>query len=377
MPQAATAAFKTSIGSTSPGFATLVQVVDGHGNVLKALTPVSGSSITVDRHQPVRRSLSGLSLQDPTGSLTPKLAASLLAPSIGSGHFLRISRGVTYPGGATELLKLGTFAITGQPKVSDTGSGLSISLPGADRSALIARNKLSAPFVVLSGQYVHTAIYSLLQVAYPGLGYSGFVTLPYTLPAVTVSPGSDPWATARQWAQAAGAELYFSVDDRPILAPITDPRLTVSSWTYAEGSGCQMTEVDRSFGDAAPNDIVRDAGGPTTGLVRGQAQDVNPNSRSFVGGAWGDVQDYQQNTLLTSKAMAQACANGVFYLGLNADDAFELKITPNPLLLEGDSVTVTRARAGLSAASGIIDSFQMPLDADQLEEVAGRIVTPL
>lgn len=379
--QPRSAAYDAAMASTNPGFAVIAQVVDVYGSVVSTLEPESGSTVTVSRSSAQRRTLR-LTIEDPAGILMPKSASDLLAPTSSSRHFIKVARGVAYPGGATETLTLGTFAI-GTPGVKDTGSQRQVSLTGSDRSVLIARNKLATSYAVSVGTYVSDAIKGLLdsvvkgRAEFPpnGLDYTYVQALPYPMPSLVVNAGADPWATAQGWAASVGAELYVRYDDHLALVPVADPRSKSASRSYVEGSGCHMTEVDRSMADASPNDWVRDASGPGVTAARGQAYDDNPRSRGFIGGVYGDVQDYRQDTLLTTLAMAQAGARGARNLGLHAQDPATVVIVPDAALVEDDAITVTRTASGFSGDLLVIDGMTIPLSPDATESLTCRKIT--
>jgi hypothetical protein len=347
---------------------TSVLLVDEQGKVQESLHPLQSSTVTRDRTQAIRGSCD-LYFADPTGSLS----SSLLAPTSESGNLIVVTQGI---GGVTPSL-LGTYAI--QTSLSkDLGDDRKVEVTGQDRSWLIARQTLLAAYSVVPGQGWAYSIQQLLNTYLSGLSYALFENILFSTPSVVINAGSEPWtAAATQWAPACGAELYFTVEDTPALTTLVDPRTLTPSWTFAEGVGCQFVESDHSWSDNdIPNYFVVDGTAPGSVPVGGIAQDLNPNSPTWVGGSYGVIPDYVQNTLVTSASMAQAAANYLLYLGLGAGEPMVLYTYPVPGVDAGQTAYVTRAAQSLNDAMMAIDTVQHALYPGDQTQITGRRIWP-
>lgn len=381
-----------------------VSIVDAYGNVLVGANALPGVSVTslghpssglqsvvtVDRTQVQRRALS-LYLQDANGSLA---SGTLLQPTKISGHYVLITAGIAGSASSwavSDTFSLGKFAIT-TPAVIDNPAtyGRQLQVMGADRSTLISRNTLQTTYPVVAGALWSPTFQALLNFLYPGLSYANFANILFTTPTISLASGDDAWSdAATQWAPACGCELYFNegstsslLDDAPVLALLTDPRLATSVWNYIEGVGNTAIQYQRSQSDRVPNTWIRD--GASTSItvpVRGTAYDANPSSPFWAGSpTYGVVESYLQDNLIGGQAQAQAEANGAMYLGLGAGDVITLLAIPNYALQINDVITVTRADAGLDATPMVIDSIAFPLQVDggqnAMMTITGRRVWP-
>lgn len=406
---------------TSPSYQTMlagshttvfdIQVIDALGNVLAQLYPASGAAgsgvndpvsgsasgasslssasgtpqVSVSRSQTQRRQLS-LTVQDPTGALVPTYDTDLLAPTVTSGHYVRVNVWLSYQGFASQTFCLGTFAIA-STSVTDQAdqAGRAVAISGADRSVLLDRETLETAWPVTAGQAWGTAFQLLLTSAYasavaemprstpPALDLSGFSYLPYATPSGISLPVADaPWSDATKWAPAVGAELYWSagnsggpLSDKPRLVPIADPRTFSSVATYTQGAGATVLSYGRSViaTGKVPNVYYCDADGSGIAVpVRGTAINANPRDpRSAINGV---VTTQQSSNLIGGGAQATAYAAGQMYMGLGSGEPISLLIIPDYSLGVNQVVTVNSPADGLYSALVIIDSIIYPLTVD-------------
>jgi hypothetical protein len=347
---------------------TSVTVVNSTGTLVESLNPLQGSTVTADRTQAIRRS-ADLYFADPTGSLS----SDLLAPTSQSGNFLVVSQGI---GGATPSA-LGTFAI--QTSLSkDFGSDRKVEVTCQDLSWLIARQTSLTAYNVAAGEGWSFAIQALLNSFLPGLSYAEFDNVPFVTPVVVINAGNERWtAAATQWAPAIGEELYFTALNNPALTAVPDPRTQPVNWVFSEGNGCIFSESDHSFSDNnIPNDFVVDGTSPGYTPTTGRAYDANPNSLTWVGGSYGDIPSYTQNTLITTEDQAQAAANYQLFLALGSGEPVVLYTYPCPPVDAGQMALVTRAAQGLDSAMVVIDTVKHALYPGDTTLITGRRIWP-
>lgn len=355
----------------SGGILAVLPVIDGHVKADGTLTTRRTCSITV-------------SAADPT--LVPISATSALTPF---GNRLFLYRGVTYSSASTwpsnitvnvgalyqpsyyELVPIGVYEIT-TVTVEDTGRDFLITVEGSDRSFAISQHKLLAPYVISAGTLVSTVVRNLCQRQNNLVLNLGQST--YTVAAQTLKEGSDPWAEAARIALEAGFLLYADVNGVINMQPMptfSANQATVGSFT--EGTGGMLVKANRKFTRIGVyNDII--VSGENTGLttpLRGQAQDQNPNSATYIGGNYGDVVAFYRQTTPTTQAQVDAAAANLLLQNKWASDQLTIDAIPNPALDVYDAVSVTRARLGVNGAY-IVDAISLPLRYDAAMTVSLR-----
>lgn len=366
----------------------VIEVLDSYGDQLAVLDILPGSTVTDDRTQANRRSCD-LKIADPNAVLAPSLSTDMLATGATSGNVIRISQGGN---------KLGTFVV----QVSDTkdsGDQRTVELTGYDRSWLTTRLQIPVAWVVGAGTPWTQAFVDLMMAYYPlpgalgrqNLNYltiaggtpnlAGLDNLTWPTPAITLNPGDEPWTDmATQWAPAVGRELYYGPDDVCYLKPVPDPRFQNPSWQFTEGDDCHMTAVEHQFDDnAAPNVFQRDGVGPGNSVISATYADENPWSSSYIGGGYGCMLNYEQNTLIASQGQCDSAAQCAFFLGLGANEPVTITCIPNPALQVGQLVWVTRVPAGLGAygtAPVVMDTIVHAFYPGETTQVSGRLVRP-
>jgi Domain of unknown function (DUF5047) len=254
-----------------------VDITSPTGQVLKSFQADSGSSVTEDETATVRR-VATINLSS-TGSdgLVPENPGDLLHPL--SGNELRPYNGIVVPGGTTEWVPMGVFAVS-DPQVSElSGGGMSLTLNVSDRSSIISRAKWTGAWTGGSGLTVDAAIMAGLNLKWPGTsrGYPlqfNFTPTDVVIAANTIlgiqytttgtSPAqqggasqNDPFADFQAWALEAGFEVLF---DRLGIATLRVPpggADTPISVVYESGDLNRATAYGRTLdGDAFANSFT-------------------------------------------------------------------------------------------------------------------------
>jgi hypothetical protein len=343
--------FAASI-TASHDVATRCDVLDKTGRIVIATLDVISGSVSVDATRKTRRQCS-LTLQDPTGELVPDELGDLLQPY--SGYHFRLWRGISWRDGTEELFPLGTFAPY-NPKVTDTGDNLEVSLEGYDRSKLISRIRFTDPYTIPSGEKTTTAVRNLIDSRQPGLRYN-FAPSQATVPGTVlgVSADHDPWNDAVDIANADGMDLFFDARDVVVMRHIPDP---------------DTQQIVRTFDDSVNSTVLsfrreNDASKMYTGVVvYSEGSEIVAPIRVAV---WRNdtnlrIPYFFATGLITSIEQARQTGESLLRRVGKAEFSAELSIVPDPRIEDGDVVRVTRELSKMDDPF-VISSFNMPLDA--------------
>lgn len=352
----ASAAFAAAI-SESHQIATLVEVlIDGEPDTNPITAAVAGT-VTLDSTAAIRGRLDLTIIDDGTLGLVPTSSSSRLAPY---GNELRVSRGVTYPDGTTELVRLGVYRLN-DVNVNDAATGLEITVTGLDRAARIIDARFEEPYQIAQGTNYTTAITAVLQDAWSEITTS-FATTTRTTPQLIAEEGSDRWAFAQDMAASIGMALYFDGDGTCVLGPVSASAEAVA--TLAEGAGGVLIQDARRWTrEGSFNRVI--ATGENTGETapaRGVATDDDPSSPTYYLGPFGRVPRFYVSPFITTDAQAADAAAALLERERGTTQHVEFGTLVDPRLEPGDVVQITRARAALNEAHAI-DTLTIPLDA--------------
>lgn len=350
--------FASSIIS-SHDVATRCDVLDKSGQLVIATLDIIGGNVSVDASRKTRRQTS-INLQDPSGQLVPDEVNDLLQPY--SGYQLQLWRGISWRDGTEELFPLGTFDPY-NPKVSDTGDSLDISLDAYDRSKLISRIRWREPYVIPSGGNVGTVIRDALETRIPGMQYN-FQPTNSTVPGVTLgtSADNDPWEDMAKIAASDGMELFFDARGVVVLRDIPDPENDTVMRVFDDGEDSVVTSFRRE----------NDASKMYTGIiVYSEGSEIQAPIREEIWRADTDLRIpyFFPTGLIQTAAQARATGESLLRRVGRAEFAVELTAVPDPRQEDGDVVRVTRARSHLDDAF-VISGLTMPLDADNAMTVS-------
>ena len=346
--------------TSSHQIATLAEI--WAGEVLQATLLIEEqTSVTVDRNQIIRRSCSAV-LTDPYAgtaqAIVPTTAQGFMTPY---GNELVLYRGITYSDATQELIQLGVFGLD-DVDIDDQANDLVITLTAGDRGVACQHAGFTDVYTIAPGTNVGTAIQTLISSLNTGLtinfAFAETTAVTPTTPIV-FNPGDDPWAGACKMASDTGYELFFDPTGVCTFLPVPNPLTAAVSMTYIEGVGNTAVHLTRHISRTnAPNYIIRDGQGSGIAVpVRGVAQDSNPTSPTYTGGAYGFQVDYQSSSLYVDQPTAQAAADADLLLALGTIESIDVQSVPKPDTDVDDVVEVTRARSGLTAELYVVDSF--------------------
>lgn len=327
---------------------------------------VTDGRVTYDYAGAIRKTCQ-LNISDPTRSLVPELATSAIAPY---GQRVKIWMGVK-----DSLVPMGVFFIN-EVDADDTGAMFSLSIKGYDQSGKIAKETLTSVYTINGGTNVAVAIQNLLLSREPKLKFN-FSPTNYTTPKIILDLNQDCWAAALQMATTVGMDLFFDRNGICTLRPTPNPAKTAMSWIYSDQKsdnyGLMIDELQKIVvaDGTVFNDVI--VTGETTGTVdvyTGRAQDLNPNSPTYVNGPFGDVPVFFKSTILTSNAQAQSLADAKLRYFLGRADQLTLIGPPNPAQDEEDVVKVVRKALNINSLY-TIDKIEFSLAPAGENSVSG------
>lgn len=323
---------------------------------------VTDGTVNVDRTSTYRRQCS-ITCVDPTGALTPKSEADILTPF---GTEIRPYRGVTYPGGRTEVVPLGVFRIS---KSTVTDSSSSVGVPGIvieayDLARTVERDRFTAPYTVAVGTNIVTAIKAILARTFDDLKYDSVTTTMTATAPMVFDVNISPWDAVNTLAKAIGCEVYFdAVGDVVIAPPIDIDHLPAADWAYVEGNGCQMLGLGVVYtDDPGYNGIVLtgESVGSEAAPVRSVVWDDVPSSPTYHLGPYGENPAYFTNSVVVTQADADSVAKSMLNATIGVASQLAITALVNPALDVNDTVDVERSKDGISGKYAI-DSLTIPM----------------
>jgi hypothetical protein len=311
----------------------------------------TGGSVPVDRGQAIRRTCT---VTGCATSVIPLTAADELSTY---GARLRISRGVEYGDGTTELVPLGVFRL--DENSGDPSQG-PVTLTGKAIEVIVADDKFTSPYTA-SGMLV-AAITALIRRSIPDADVVS------TVPDVAIGTRTwdvegDPWAAVQEVAAVAGAECFTNGDGTFIIATLPDLLSTDPVWEVKAGEGGVYVRGSRGMSAAGVNNgfLARGDNAAAGGApVQYLAIDNDPGSPTYWHGPFGHRPAFYSSATLTTTAACQNAAT-VKLRAARAPNAFgDFSTLPNAALEPGDVLRVEHPD-GLKELHQAA-SFSVPLD---------------
>ncbi|CAG6392782.1 DUF5047 domain-containing protein [Streptomyces cocklensis] len=310
--------------------ATLVELIRTNGTT--EVLEHTGGSVTVDRKQVPRRTCT-VTVADP--ALIPRTPADKLSVY---GAKLRISRGITYGDGSTELAPIGYFRVdqvTGDPDIGP------VTITGSGLEAAIVDDVFRTPTTVASATTAVTGITQLIQATLPGATVISRATNA-AVGTMSWDAQTSRWDAITALATAIGAEVYADAGGTFVIAPLPDLLASSVVWEVAAGEGGVMISANRGMSRAgvfnsitAYGENLVDGAAPVSATV----EDTDPTSPTYVNGPFGRVvgDDYTSATLVTT-AQCTAAATQLLKTALKPNATADITSLPNPLLEPGDVI---------------------------------------
>lgn len=311
----------------------------------------TGGSVTVDRGQAIRRTCT-VTVPDP--ALIPRTPSDQLAVY---GARLRISRGVEFGDGSSELVPLGVFRLDSVD--GDVSEG-PVNLQGKDLSAVVADDKFTTRYRA-SGT-VAAAITALIHRSLPDATVTSLIA-DEPIGSRWFDIEADPWAGCQEIAAAAGAEVYATPDGEFAIRVLPDLTATEPVWAVeaVEGgvyiSGSRAMTSDGVFnGVLARGENTSDSVAPVSALV----VDNDPNSPTYWSGPYGRRPLFYSSSTLLSSAACLRAAQLKLAEARAPNASGDISSLPNPALEPGDVIRVTHPDGSRELHQ--VASFSVPLD---------------
>lgn len=349
------------------------QSFSAHCNVLRNGSlvsdyPVEKISVTVNRNASQRRTCKVTITQQP--DLIEPLS-SWTSPIAPAGNELRPWFVVNFPDGSSAEVPLCTAPII-TTTATDSGADLTCEIEGSDRSWLMSKSKLVAPFVVTPGSTISAAIIQVANQAWQGRGSLPMAISPTgaTIPSTgwTAKAGKDYWSSIQELAAAAGFEVFFDVWGTLVAQPVIDPSNNAPVW----GVGALFNGAVLAALKASRDGVYSEVGVVGTGAVQEtdksgnlvtvqkafyvSEQVTDPNSPIYADGPFGVVSDLNRNATITTAVQGQTIAQTELNLQQGNFGALTLTTLPNLALDVDDVVSVNVPRLGVSG-NYIIDGW--------------------
>lgn len=344
---------------------TVVSYVDviSPAQEIRRLVAVAGE-VTVDRTAQFRRA-GRIECIDPLGTFTPDAAGALLTPF---GSEVRPYRGVRYQDGTEEIYPLGVFRIAKSTITEASshggGSGVRINLEMYDRSRTIARDKFTSTYTLAAGTNLLEAIKLIIGRTFPDAEYDAISTTVTTTAPTLFEASDDPWEAVVDLALSMGCEAYFDVEGRVVVAPPVDiDALPTPDFTYIEGNGCTMIDLQTVYSDEPGNNgvvVTGESPGDELPPVRAEAWDNEPSSPTYRYGPYGEVPIFITDNNVKTTAEAQAMADSLLRGMIGVSSQLSITSWVNPSLAAGDVVEVRRDKMFVDGLYAI-DALNIPL----------------
>ena len=324
---------------------------------------ITGGSVNVSSTE-TRRAMD-LAAIDPDNLWVPTSADDPLAPA---GNELRLWRGIDFQDGSDpELVPIGTFRF-----ITTDAPAPQLSLSGMDRSWVVRGNPFDATVTIASGTNVITAINSILlrAVGSPTTALAtNFPDLDEVTNTMTFEAETDPWSVLTDLAANVGHDIYFTPLGTLTMVPVPDPTTGIPIWEFddsnAENLGLPGLQLSWDASDAV-NRVVAIGENPDNSTVyRGEAKDTDPNSPTRWDGPFGRRTLIIRDEKIASQAQAESRAKAEMLKRLGIPQSLTIPAMVNPAFEVGDIIQVTSEKFGGYQATAIIDSFSVPLRANE------------
>lgn len=311
----------------------------------------TGGSVTVDRGQAIRRTCS-VTVADT--ALIPRTPTDRLSVY---GATLRISRGVQYSDGSTELVPLGVFRVDSVAGDIDEGP---VTISGKSLEAVVADDKFTAPYKA-SGNVV-AAVTTLIQTSIPAASLINRATDAAIGPRTWDTEG-DRWAAVAEVAAAIGAEVYADADGVFVIAELPDLLTSTPVWTIAAGEGGAYVSASRGMtADKVYNAVLARGENTETNVapVSSLVVDNDPTSPTYWSGPFGHRTTFYSSSTLTTTAACTAAATLKLRAAMAPNASADISSLPNPALEPGDVIRILYPDGSKELHQ--VQSFSVPLD---------------
>lgn len=342
------------------------------GSSLEVLTSIdNGASFQVATSgKPIPGLINGLSVAK---TVIARIIMRKLTVSSPTPVFKRIYFEVDLDASRDELLPMGVFTLN-DTEIVDTNDGLQLELSGSDRSRTVSRNAWERTYPIYTGTNVGDAIMAIIRDRRPGTQFN-FVSTDTVTPGMFLGQDNsvDPMQDAQKIALTDAKEVFFDSYGLCVMAPVPDPDVQPSVWTFEDVFNPTIITLNRRVTDEDTyNRVV--AIGEGSGLdepVRGIWENLDPSDPTYILGDYREVtKTIRSSTILDStQAYEAARAEGLKVKG--ATEILEADVIPNYALVAGDIVTILRGASGVEGL-WVLDAIKKPCGAEDLMHISAR-----
>lgn len=285
---------------------------------------------------------------------------------------LKPYRGVAFNNAGTDIewLGMGEY-FTDALEIAETSEGAVTWRISALDASSMCRTPLQYPVFIPGGMPGGEAIPAVLRQVWPRMSFM-IREGSWTMPPALIDEDKVPWDEAVRLAQASGQDLYINRDGFCVMGSRPSSVSPTPAWNFIEGQNATFWDTKRSIRSRLPNVVVVIGTNTVAAGVRGEAYDTDPYSPTYVNGPYGRVVETYKSELVVATQQAEAMARNILNRRLGPSDEVEFFTTPIPFLDEADTISVTRARMGMTQRSLLISHMEVPLLANDGMRVIGR-----
>jgi len=363
--------------TSSHGLQVFVDVWKGGVRLTPNGLPITGGTITVDRTQSTRRSISLTVPPFLSKGYYGQVPALPSAPGDVLGHYgqeLRVTHALVTPSGAILPVPVGRFRIT-----DGAGSDLGlteVTVTGVSREAYVVEDTFSAPRT-FSGPSGVAIIRQLILETLPS---AEVAVLTRRDRRVTPTTWDDRWTAIQELATSLSVQVYADPMGRFVITDLPTMQ-TPPVWRFQPKAGGSLLDASRtSSRQGVFNRWVVQGATPdgATAPIQGVAQDDVAGSPTRYGdpdaGFFGKAPTTVSMPSLTTLADCQAYARTQLALSTGGAESLNLSTLPHAGLEALDVVEIVTdpGRTSQTARKHMIDSFTLPLTAAGDFSVATR-----
>lgn len=313
----------------------------------------------------IRRSAT-ITIVDPTGELTPSTPTDIIMPL---GTEMTFFRGVKYPDGTAEHIRLGVFGVD-DVQIEDSGANLTIRIDLFDRSKKVQRAQFTKDYSIPKNTNLITAITRLLKDGFPTI-QTNFPASDHKTSAIVYQHNTDRWKAAVDLAASIGYDLHFNSRGVCVMTqPIIQSAPVLTFTDGIDGSvldvAASLLEIRKRYNrDKMYSHVI--VTGESTGNtvpVRAEAVDDDPKSPTYWKGPFGDVPYFFTSKLITTVDQAQDAAINLLATVSGILEGLEFAALPNVALDVGDMVYVKRQKSKVDAIYAV-EKITLPLTQDR------------
>jgi hypothetical protein len=335
------------VSATTPtqGVLTGLEIIDGAVNVTSSSAVRRSCSIEVDP------SKWPASVYDPLSPISSEILVE---------YGIRI-------GSAYEWIPVFTGPVQRAKRRLTAGS---VGIEAAGRELRVAEDRMDAPASTVLGAHTVLEITRLIQESIPGVtvtDLTGSLTV-----AAQITIDRERWRDGvEKLADSLGAEVYadplgnFVIRSQPVLDGT--PVLVITAGEHGTlVDGEEELTRERTYNRVIVEGIRSDGTAP----VRSVVSDVDPDSPTLYGGAFGKRPRFYSSPLLTTIPQCDTTAAALLARARGMQATITLEQIPHPGLEAGDLIqaNLPDGRRQLH----IVDGFNIPLKVGPVQRISSR-----